>query len=115
MIAITQNNVPVDDRASARAQPLARLARCDRIVPEVGMKVNMLEAKSQLSKLVKAAMEGEQVVIARNGEPAVRLVPVAKNAGLAGWGKLRRFAAAVDPAFKPEVEAEVKRSLEGRR
>ena len=51
------------------------------------MKVNMLEAKSQLSKLVKAALEGEQVVIARNGNPAVRLVPVAKKGGLAGWGK----------------------------
>ena len=78
------------------------------------MKVNMLEAKSQLSKLVKAALEGEQVIIARTGEPAVRLVPVAKKGGLAGWGKLRRFAAAVDVAFTPEVEAEVKRSLEGR-
>ena len=79
------------------------------------MKVNMLEAKSQLSKLVKAALEGEQVVIARNGDPAVRLVPVAKKGGLAGWGKLRRFAAAVDVAFTPEIEAEVARSLEGRR
>ena len=77
------------------------------------MKVNMLEAKSQLSKLVKAALEGEEVVIARDGTPAVRLVPIAKKGGLAGWGKLRKFAAAVDAAFTPEVEAEVARSLEG--
>ena len=38
------------------------------------MKVNMLEAKSQLSKLVKAAVEGEDVVIANNGKAIVRLV-----------------------------------------
>ncbi len=37
---------------------------------------NMHEAKSQLSKLVERACAGEDVVIARNGEPAVRLVPV---------------------------------------
>jgi len=33
------------------------------------MQVNVLEAKSQLSKLVKAALEGEEVIIGRNGEP----------------------------------------------
>jgi prevent-host-death family protein len=38
------------------------------------MQVNMLEAKNQLSKLVKAALAGEVVVIANHGVPAVRLV-----------------------------------------
>lgn len=38
------------------------------------MKVNMLEAKSQLSKLVKAAVEGQD--IASNGVPMVNLVKV---------------------------------------
>lgn len=78
------------------------------------MKVNMLEAKSQLSRLVKYALEGEEVVIASNGEPVVRLVPVARKARLRGWGRLKRFAAAVDGAFTPEVDAEVARSLKGR-
>ena len=32
------------------------------------MQVNMLEAKSQLSKLVKAAIAGEEVVIASHGK-----------------------------------------------
>lgn len=40
------------------------------------MQCNMLEAKSQLSKLVKAALEGEDVVIANNGVPVVRLVRI---------------------------------------
>ena len=39
------------------------------------MKVNMHEAKSQLSRLAKAAWEGEDVVIAKAGEPYLRLVP----------------------------------------
>lgn len=36
----------------------------------------MHAAKSQLSRLVEAACAGDEVIIARNGEPAVRLVPV---------------------------------------
>ena len=39
------------------------------------MKVNMHEAKSQLSKLGKLAWEGEEIVIARAGEPYLRLEP----------------------------------------
>jgi prevent-host-death family protein len=38
--------------------------------------VNMHAAKSQLSKLVEAAISGEEVIIARNGRPTVKLVPV---------------------------------------
>ena len=39
-------------------------------------KVNMHEAKTNLSKLVEQALAGEDVVLARNGEALVRLVPV---------------------------------------
>lgn len=40
--------------------------------------VNMLEAKSNLSKLVDAVESGREaeIVIARNGRPAARLVPI---------------------------------------
>lgn len=48
------------------------------------MQINMLEAKSQLSKLVKAALEGEEVIIASNGIPMVKLVPLGKAHKL-GW------------------------------
>ena len=40
------------------------------------MLVNVHEAKSQLSRLIAAAEAGDDVVIARNGKPAVRLVPL---------------------------------------
>ena len=40
--------------------------------------VNMLEARSNLSRLVQAVEEGreDEIVIARNGRPAARLVAV---------------------------------------
>jgi prevent-host-death family protein len=37
---------------------------------------NIHEAKSQLSKLVDRALEGEEVIIAKAGLPMVRLVPI---------------------------------------
>ena len=40
------------------------------------MLVNVHAAKSQLSKLIAAAEAGDDVVTARRGRPAVRLVPV---------------------------------------
>ena len=38
--------------------------------------VNVHAAKSQLSKLLDAAVAGEEVIIAKAGKPIVRLVPV---------------------------------------
>jgi prevent-host-death family protein len=79
------------------------------------MKVNMLEAKNQLSRLVKAAVAGHDVVIASDGEPLVRLVPVERRRRLRGWGRLKRFRSAVDRAFTREIDAEVARRLGDRR
>jgi prevent-host-death family protein len=43
------------------------------------MQVNVHEAKTQLSRLIAAAEKGEEVVIARDGRPAVRLVPCVRQ------------------------------------
>lgn len=40
------------------------------------MKVNLYEAKTQLSRLVDRAMVGEEIIIAKAGKPMVRLVRV---------------------------------------
>ena len=52
--------------------------------------INMLQAKSQLSRLVEAVESGAEpeIVIARNGKPAAKLVamsyrPVGKRIGVA--------------------------------
>jgi prevent-host-death family protein len=54
----------------------------------------MHEAKTKLSQLVERAEAGEEIVIARNGEPVARLVPVERGMSLVSvrgiWrGRLR--------------------------
>jgi prevent-host-death family protein len=56
-------------------------------------KVGMHEAKTKLSQLVERAEAGEEIVIARNGTPVARLVPVAQAS-----------LAAVRGAWSGEVE-----------
>lgn len=48
------------------------------------MQVNVHTAKTTLSELILRAEAGEDIVIARRGKPAVRLVPIAE-------GRKRRF------------------------
>lgn len=38
--------------------------------------VNMLEAKTHLSRLVERALRGEDIILARAGHPLVRMVPL---------------------------------------
>ena len=53
------------------------------------MKVNMHEAKSQLSRLGRLAWEGEEIVIARAGEPYLRLEPYRERRAERKLGVLR--------------------------
>jgi prevent-host-death family protein len=50
--------------------------------------VNLHAAKTHLSRLVEEAAAGEDVVIAKNGTPLVRLVPVAVRSRRTGFGSL---------------------------
>jgi prevent-host-death family protein len=38
--------------------------------------IGIYEAKTRLSELVRDALDGKEVIIARHGKPAVRLVPM---------------------------------------
>jgi prevent-host-death family protein len=80
------------------------------------MHVNMLEAKSQLSRLAKAAIAGQEVVIASHGKPQVKLVPLAAEPGLLQPGSLRTalpHRGACDAAFSDSVDAEVSALMQG--
>jgi prevent-host-death family protein len=43
------------------------------------MQININEAKTHLSQLIKRALAGDEVVIARANEPLVRLEPVVRD------------------------------------
>ncbi len=55
------------------------------------VQMNIAEAKAKLSSLVQKALDGEEVIIARDGSPAVRLTPVneaatpARRLGILRW------------------------------
>lgn len=40
------------------------------------MKIGIYEAKSKLSQMINLALDGEEVVITRNGKDSVKLVPI---------------------------------------
>ena len=74
---------------------------------------NLYEAKTKLSQLVQAALDGEEILIARSGKAAVRLVPVVSaQPSTGGWGSLSIDATKLDAAFSPSVESEVARLLD---
>lgn len=68
---------------------------------------NLYEAKTHLSQLVQAALDGEEVLIARAGKPAVRLVPVHATEKTGGWGALPIDPAALEAGFDTTVEKNV--------
>jgi prevent-host-death family protein len=69
--------------------------------------VNMHDAKSRLSQLVAAIRSGaeKEVVIAINGTPSARLVPIEPKTQLR-WGRLKGKIAVPDniDATDPDVE-----------
>ncbi|MEI9963724.1 MAG: type II toxin-antitoxin system prevent-host-death family antitoxin [Caulobacteraceae bacterium] len=69
--------------------------------------VNMLEAKTNLSRLVEAVESGAEaeIVIARNGRPAARLVPIAPKKGGVRLGVAKGLFEA--PEESPELDREI--------
>lgn len=61
--------------------------------------VTIHEAKTHLSRLIKAVLAGEEVIIARGKEPVVKLVPVTPEKP--GKRKLGRLAHLVPPGKDP--------------
>ncbi len=51
--------------------------------------VNIHEAKTNLSRLVERAEQGEEIVISRSGTPVAKLVPLPRAIHRTGRGSLR--------------------------
>ena len=69
--------------------------------------VNVHEAKTQLSRLLARVESGEEVVIARRGEPVARLV-ACKPQGKRRPGRLKGKVVIPDEFFDPLPEEELK-------
>jgi prevent-host-death family protein len=69
--------------------------------------VNVHAAKTHLSRLIERACAGEEIVIARNHEPAVRLVPVDAERPRRQRGALRGQVIVPDSFFDPLPEEEL--------
>jgi prevent-host-death family protein len=67
------------------------------------------EAKTNLSKLIEQACQGEEVVIARGPEPVVRLVPIADVKGRRQPGALRGKLRVGPEFFEPLADEELAR------
>jgi prevent-host-death family protein len=69
--------------------------------------VNIHEAKTQLSKLVAEVEGGEEVVLARAGQPVARMVPLAGPAPERRFGAMKGRAATTEAFFEPLPDDEL--------
>jgi len=76
--------------------------------------VNLYQAKTHLSELVERAASGEEVVIAKAGEPKARLVPLARPARPRKPGAWKGRVV-VSPDFDAPLPEDVLAAFEGRR
>lgn len=87
---------------------MTKMGRMPRIKP-----VNIADAKARLSELVERAASGEEIVIARNGKPRARLVPLRpsrRRTPGAGSGKWK-----ISGDFNAPLPERILAAFEGRR
>ena len=70
------------------------------------MQVTIHSAKTHLSRLIKQACEGEEIVISRGKQPVARLVPIQPR-GRRVFGAMRGRATVGDAFFEPLPDDEL--------
>ena len=75
--------------------------------------VSLYEAKTHLSKLVEDAARGEEVVIAKAGQPRARLVPLARPAAPRKPGAWKGRVT-IGPDFDAPLPPDLLAAFEGR-
>ena len=76
------------------------------------MRLNIYEAKSQLSKLTELALAGEDVIIAKADKPLLKLVPYNPKSSAREPDLLAGQIKVADDAFSAETDTEIAASLE---
>jgi prevent-host-death family protein len=72
-------------------------------------KVTIHQAKTNLSKLIRKASEGEDLVISRGAEPVARLVAIGPIKGKRRPGPMKGVPRAGPESFEPLTEDELSR------
>lgn len=72
------------------------------------IQVNIHDAKTQLSKLIVRACNGEEVIIAKAGKPMVRLTTIEPTPNGRRFGAYRGKALVDERFFEPLPEEELK-------
>jgi prevent-host-death family protein len=70
--------------------------------------INIHEAKTQFSRLIDAVSQGEEIIIAKAGKPAARLVPIQAKKPVLRFGVLKgkiKIAKDFDAPLPEEVLA----------
>lgn len=70
--------------------------------------INIAAAKARLPELVERASGGEEIVLARNGKPKAKLVPIVKKKKYvfgAGKGKWKNIDRILDKPLPPDLLA----------
>jgi prevent-host-death family protein len=75
----------------------------------MSIKINIYEAKTKFSKLIKQAMAGQEIIIAKSGKPVAKLIPfgkpVAERIPGSAKGKIHIGVDFEDPLPKELLEA----------
>jgi prevent-host-death family protein len=74
--------------------------------------INMHDAKTQFSKLVEAVSQGHEIVIARAGKPAARLVPIEATKIVRQPGALKGKLQIADD-FDAPLPSDIQSAFEG--
>jgi prevent-host-death family protein len=68
------------------------------------MQVNIHEAKTRLSQLIQCVLDGEEVIIARNNQPVVRLEPITRTPAKRKLGSLRGLVKSIAEDFDAPLD-----------
>ena len=68
------------------------------------LQVNIHEAKTQLSKLIQAALDGKQVIIAKGNRPVVRLEVLPEARSIRKIGNAKKLIRSISDDFDEPLD-----------
>ena len=68
------------------------------------LQVNIHEAKTQLSKLIQAALNGKQVIIAKGNKPVVRLEVLPEARSIRKIGNAKKLIRSISDDFDEPLD-----------